>query len=163
MIKSLIIVIGSLYIATAPAADNPHQISGQSDQSACTTCHDVKPELHGADILNTKNLPLDLSRFKQDGVNMCGSCHDPTAYHKVRLNVDFPVPADLPLSQDSEMICLTCHYSHGRLDSDKPQASFSFMDRLTNDERLHKSYLLRRNNSNGELCLTCHNPNQGAK
>jgi len=54
------------------------------------------------------------------------------------------------------MACLTCHYVHGSLASDRPWASVSFMDRMTDDERMHKTYLLRRNNAEGALCLICH-------
>jgi hypothetical protein len=147
-----------LAMATVHAAGNPHVISKQDDSALCSSCHVRVPELTDDKPVISKNLPVDLNDFNQDGVDMCASCHDPTAYHKVHLAVDFPVPADLPLNQDNEIICLTCHYVHGRLDSDRPQASFSFMDRLLNAQRLHKSYLLRRNNSNGELCLSCHNP-----
>jgi len=147
-----------LFVATVRAGDNPHVVSRQDDKTVCPVCHIQVPELRDDQPLISKNLPLDLNDFKLDGVAMCSACHDPAAYHKVHLVVDFPVPADLPLNQDNEIICLTCHYVHGRLDSDRPQASFSFMDRLLNARRLHKSYLLRRNNSNGELCLSCHNP-----
>lgn len=148
---------------TANSANNPHLVSKQSRLVICTSCHNSTPELKDDNILVSKNLPVDLSRFSQNGVDMCTSCHDPSVVHKTGVAVDFPVPADLALNQDNEIICQTCHYSHGRLDSDKPQASFSFMDRLLDAQRLHKSFLLRRNNSDGELCLICHNPNQGLK
>lgn len=146
------------------AADNPHVVSRQVGQSTCSICHNSQPILKDDNILISKNLPTDLSRFSQDGVAMCAGCHDPTAYHKVPVDIDFPLPADLPLNADKQMICLTCHYAHGKLESDKPQASFSFLDRLMDAERLRKSYLLRRNNSDGELCLICHDDtNQGPK
>ena len=148
---------------TAEATDNPHEVSGQDNPSTCAVCHSDVPKLKDDNILSSKNMPVDLSRFRLNGVTMCSSCHDPNVVHKVGVNVDFPIPADLPLNEDNEIICLTCHYSHGRLDSDKPQASFSLMDRMLNDQRLHKSFLLRRNNSDGDLCLICHNPNQGSK
>lgn len=148
-----------LFVLTAQAADNPHIVSRQDPPSTCIVCHDTTPKLKDDNILITKNLPLEHNHFRLDGVVMCSSCHDPSVVHKTGVNVDFPLPADLPLSQENEITCLTCHYTHGRLDSDRPQASFSFMDRLANAERLRKSFLLRRNNSNGELCLICHNPN----
>jgi hypothetical protein len=153
-----------VFFSLAVAAElNPHLVPAPDDGLPCTNCHNDTPALVGGGVLITKNLPVDLSRYKLDGVAMCGSCHDATAYHQVGIEVDFPVPADLPLNEDNEMICLTCHYVHGRLDSERPQASFSFLDRLMNADRLHKSFLLRRNNSDGELCLTCHNPSLGSK
>lgn len=145
------------------AGENPHLVSKQFDQALCASCHADTPELQSDEPLLTKNLPVQLDKFAQDGVAMCSSCHDPNQGHKVGLNIDFPVPADMPLNPENDMICLTCHYTHGSLESDRPQASFSFMDRLMNAERLRKSFLLRRNNSDGELCLTCHNVTQGPK
>lgn len=141
------------------AGENPHVLSRQNMQSDCTACHLSQPELKDDNVLSSKNLAIDQSAFKLDGVAMCASCHNPNQGHKVGLNIDFPVPADLPLNEDNDITCLTCHYTHGKLDSDRPQASHSFMDKLMNSERLHKSFLLRRNNSDGELCLTCHNVN----
>ncbi|WP_334181141.1 hypothetical protein [Methylobacter sp.] len=152
-----------LFALTAYSAeDNPHIVTQQTSQSGCTDCHINTPELKNTGILNTNNFPVDLSRFKQDGVAMCSSCHSHKHIHKnVAEKVDFPVPVDMPLSQNHEHICLTCHYSHGRLDSDQPQANVSFMDRLFDTERLHKSYLLRRDNSDGGLCLICHSSDEG--
>jgi formate-dependent nitrite reductase cytochrome c552 subunit len=156
-------VLMLLCTITAQAVDNPHVVSKQDNSSTCTDCHISMPKLKNDNSLTSKNLPVDLSHFSKNGVDMCSSCHDLEVVHKTGVAVDFPVPSDLPLNQDNEIICLTCHYTHGSLDSDKPQASFSFMDRMVNAQRLHKSYLLRRNNSDGELCLICHNPNQGTK
>lgn len=143
--------------------DNPHVISKQSHTSECGSCHIDALESKSDSTFLSKNLPVDLAKFNKDGVEMCSSCHNPNEGHKVGLEIDFPVPPDLPLSAENDISCLTCHYTHGQLESDRPQASFSFMDRLTDSERLHKSFLLRRNNSDGELCLTCHNVNQGSK
>jgi hypothetical protein len=155
--------MGLTLMAVTHAADNPHVISKRDKGFDCSTCHGTTPELKTDNILTTKNLPVDLSLFARDGVAMCSSCHDATAYHKVQIDVDFPVPPDLPLTAENLLVCETCHYTHGSLDSDRPQASFSFLDRLTNSDKLHKSYLLRRNNSDGELCLSCHNVIQGQK
>jgi len=97
--------------------------------------------------------------FKLDPVTICLQCHQQDAgTHSVNIEVAFPVPADLPLSDDKKMTCLTCHKAHGRLHSNRPWASVSFVDRLFASERMNKTYLLRRNNTNGELCLVCHDP-----
>lgn len=159
-----VILVSLLWMTTAhTAAENPHLISKQTPQTGCTACHIETPSLKDDKTLNTKNLPVDATQFSQDGVAMCSPCHNPNQGHKVGLNIDFSVPADLPLSQENDITCLTCHFTHGSLESDRPQASVSFMDRLVNAERLHKSFLLRRSNMDGELCLTCHNVNQGPK
>lgn len=167
LIKALLAVsTGALLLLSAQraqtAGENPHLISRQSPAAECAGCHSATPELKGGkddEPFSSKNLTIDQTGFSQDGVAMCSSCHNPNQGHKVGLNIDFPVPADLPLNEENDITCLTCHYTHGRLDSDRPQASHSFMDKLLNAERLKKSFLLRRNNSDGELCLTCHNVN----
>jgi hypothetical protein len=143
--------------------ESPHTISKDSKSTVCTTCHKTDPELKANGVIETRNHPVDRDSFSQDGTTMCSTCHNPDDGHKVGLVLDFQAPVDLPLDKKNKMTCLTCHYTHGSLTSDRPQASVSFMDRLFNDARMHKSFLLRRNNSDGELCLTCHNVNQGSK
>ncbi|OQW78735.1 MAG: hypothetical protein BVN35_03520 [Proteobacteria bacterium ST_bin11] len=151
----LLLFVGGAHTAN----ENPHLVSKQTPQAGCADCHTATPEVKDDGILLTKNLTADQATFSKDGVAMCSSCHNPNQGHKVGLNIDFPVPADLPLNEENDITCLTCHYTHGKLDSERPQASHSFMDKLMNAERLKKSFLLRRNNSDGELCLTCHNVN----
>lgn len=137
-------------------ADNPHEISSQSRGIDCNSCHVEKPQATTAELLSSKNHNANLAAFKADGIEMCSGCHDKDDGHKVGLKLDFEVPADLPLGAKNKLTCLTCHYTHGSLTSNRPQASFSFMDRMLDADRLRKSFLLRRNNAEGELCLTCH-------
>ncbi len=144
-------------------AENPHEISAQSQGVDCTACHVEKPQGLNADLLNSKNHQADMAAFKTDGIGMCEGCHNKDDGHKVGLKLDFEVPADLPLGSKNKLTCLTCHYTHGSLSSNRPQASVSFMDQMLNAERLHKSYLLRRNNAEGELCLACHEVKEGSK
>lgn len=144
------------------AADNPHELSGQGASVECTSCHAQQPQINKAGALETKNHKADAAAFKNDGVEMCSGCHNAEDGHKVGLEIDFELPADLPLDAKNKLTCMTCHYAHGSLSSNKPQASFSFIDRLVDAERLHKSYLLRRNNADGELCLTCHEVKEGS-
>jgi hypothetical protein len=163
LFNSLLIRTGFLMLlmfgATVHSAgNNPHIVSKNNSQSGCTTCHVKTPELKNDGILSTDKHPVDLSQLKQDGLTMCVSCHPRDHVHaNVSEKIDFQVPADMPLGQNHEHICLTCHYSHGKLDSDQPRANVIFIDHLFDTERLHKSYLLRRDNSDGGLCLSCHN------
>ena len=144
------------------AADNPHELSAQSQPIDCVSCHTEKPQHTQAGMLETKNHKADATAFKSDGVEMCSGCHNAEDGHKVGLEMDFEVPADLPLGENNKLTCLTCHYAHGSLSSAKPQASYSFIDSMVDAERLHKSFLLRRNNADGELCLTCHEVKEGS-
>ncbi len=150
----------SLYSANIMAEINPHNIV-ENKTATCTNCHRGLPEIQPG--LNTKNNHVELSKFKQGGIKMCTDCHNEKEGHVVGVRLDFSVPADLPLSENKTISCLTCHYTHGELKSDRPQSSYSLIDRLLDSERLHKSFLIRRNNSHGELCLTCHNTEQSEK
>jgi hypothetical protein len=160
----IIVLLGLCRVMQGIAADNPHEITAQAAAVDCVSCHVEKPQHnHSKDsALETKNHKADLAAFKTDGVEMCSGCHDAEDGHKVGLKLDFEVPADLPLGERNKLTCLTCHYTHGSLSSDRPQASVSFIDSMLDAERLHKSFLLRRNNSNGELCLTCHEVKEGS-
>jgi len=150
----LVFSLYSLNCIAEPA--NPHKISTSGNGNAdCLACHIKQPEIK--DKLNTKNNPVDLSAFHLDAIAMCTSCHAEEEGHVVGVQLNFSIPADLPLAKSKTISCLTCHYTHGDLRSSRPQASYSFMDNLLNSDRLHKSFLIRRNNVNGELCLICHN------
>jgi len=157
-----IIILGFFRTTQGVTADNPHEITAQAALADCASCHTEKLQHTKAGVLETKNHKPDLATFKSDGVEMCSGCHDAEDGHKVGLKLDFEVPADLPLGERNKLTCLTCHYTHGSLSSDRPQASVSFIDSMLDAERLHKSFLLRRNNSNGELCLTCHEVKEGS-
>lgn len=142
----------------------PHQIGHDNQTVDCATCHLQLPPISNEPIMiNSSLAAADPAEFRHDGVEMCKNCHNPDQGHQVGIEIDFPVPADLHLGDHNDITCLTCHYVHGNLQSETPQASFSFLDRVLNPQRLHRSYLLRINNSNGELCLACHNVNQGSK
>lgn len=74
----------------------------------------------------------------------------------VEVAVDFPIPGNLPLSEDGTVTCLTCHKAHGPLHADRPWANVTVIDRWLDTEAMRKTYLLRRNNEHGELCRVCH-------
>ncbi len=140
------------------AADfNPHTISKNLDTShpACLQCHKKTPDLLTG-VSSQHTIP-DMNNFIHDETRMCTDCHgDNNAGHIVGVSPEYSVPADLPLNHNNQVTCLTCHYTHGELSTDKPMASSSLLDLFFNRERLYKSYILRRNNADGDLCLACH-------
>lgn len=141
-------------VAAAALADpQPHRIAGQVPTSACLNCHLNMPRAVSGD---TRFLLPRLEGLRRPVTELCAPCHDTDMGHAVGVRVDFPVPADLPLAPERRLTCLTCHYTHGPLESDRPWASVSPLDRIFDPERLHKTFLLRRRNSEGELCLICH-------
>jgi Cytochrome c7 and related cytochrome c len=159
----LFLLVGLTHMGRVKATDNPHEISSHNKNADCTSCHLEQPQAADPELLNSKNHQADAATFKTDGIEMCTGCHDKDDGHKVGIKLDFDVPADLPLGAKNKLTCLTCHYTHGGLTSSRPQASFSFIDRVLDAELMHKSYLLRRNNTDGELCLTCHEVKEGSR
>ncbi len=139
---------------------NPHELvnadwTAPQQKQLCKECHHVAPDHQPQ--RSTRSVLPDVQGYIADGVSMCTSCHDEgPANHMVGAQPDFPVPADLPLDGERRITCLTCHHTHGSLKSDRPWCTVSLLDRLFGRERLHKTYLLRRNNTDGELCKACH-------
>lgn len=149
-VPMLILVLWTHLLAAAP---DPHRIEGMTPAPWCADCHLTQPPPPGPGSRFT--LPK-AAGLRKGGMEMCAPCHDTGLGHKVGMRVEFAVPADLPLEAGNTLTCLTCHHVHGPLRSDRPWASVSLLDRLFDPERLHKTYLLRRNNSDGALCLVCH-------
>jgi len=136
---------------------NPHNVVvGQNNiGEQCLSCHKSQ-SLINIKVMGKYALP-DMSGFVKNETSMCQECHgDDNSSHIVGVTPDYTVPADLPLDKSNKITCLTCHYVHGSLESERPMASSSFMDHLFNRDRLKKSYVLRRNNAEGDMCLACH-------
>lgn len=148
------------YTATATADDyasfNPHgEFLLETKPDYCTQCH-VKLPQQNKRIDGQYHIP-DMNTFKVDAITMCTHCHgEENSSHIVGVTQDYNTPPDLPLDANNKITCLTCHYVHGNLQTNAPMASISFLDHIMDRERLSKSFVLRRNNSNGDLCLACH-------
>jgi len=158
-VKFFIKICIFFYMAVSYSGEssNPHYIPQKTDSSAeqCLTCHKILSKENN--FSNGMYQIPDMSKYKKDGVTMCIQCHvNERVSHLVGVTPEYIVPADLPLDENKRITCLTCHYIHGDLKSEKPMASASVMDYLFNRSRLNKSYVLRRNNAEGDLCLACH-------
>lgn len=152
----LIAIFGLLfYISDLVATENPHEISQLTLSENCLMCHTTLPK-----ALPTKEgrgtIP-DMSNYRGDGVMLCATCHDPKrASHMIGRKIETALPAKLPLAEDRKIVCLTCHYTHGSFYTEQPRANINFFDTLFNTHRLHNSFLLRLENTDGEFCLLCH-------
>lgn len=134
---------------------NPHDLKNLVDNTACTSCHRQTPERVPAN--HTRAVLPGTNHFVTGPTAMCIPCHGGSVdSHPLDVYPGYAVPADLPLSKAGGISCLTCHYTHGSLKSDHPCCSVSLLDRLFGSDRLKKSFLLRRENCNGELCRACH-------
>ncbi len=134
---------------------NPHELKEKFDGMECVNCHRQTPGRIPED--NTRTVLPGLDDFVIDPVAMCAPCHEGSMdSHPIAVRPKYRVPADLPLDKKRGVSCLTCHYTHGRLISERPCCSVSLLDRMFNRERMRRSFLLRRENANGELCKACH-------
>lgn len=154
-------LVAGLLFSQSVNADNsksPHstdQLTAENKE-LCLSCHIKEPALK-LSVSSGRHVLPDMDDYRKSENEMCTDCHgEENSSHIIGVTPDYSVPADLPLDAKDQVTCLTCHYIHGSLESDKPMASSSFMDHLFNRERLSKSYTLRRNNSEGDLCLACH-------
>ncbi len=90
---------------------------------------------------------------------MCTECHGyGEESHPTDLHPEFSIPKDPPL-KDDKITCLTCHLPHNEYYSDRRWVSSSGMSKFAGifgRKKKHRTYFLRRNNSQGELCLACH-------
>ena len=150
-------VLIDMQASSAHASVSPHILSVETDEiQQCLNCHRTKPAADN--FVSGKHVLPQENSYTVDFTSMCTKCHgDESASHIVGVTPEYSVPADLPLDANGQMTCLTCHYMHGTLTSEKPMASMSIIDRLLHRERLKKSYVLRRNNADGDLCIACHN------
>ena len=157
LLLTILLFLSSYTVLSAQAKDNPHNSNpiAKGDGQKCLSCHKILPK---KTLKNSgQHIIPQTKTLVKDTVAMCTNCHaDSANSHIVGVTPDYTVPADLPLSVSNKVDCLTCHYVHGSLKSDKPMASVSAMDRLFNRDRMKKSFVLRRNNSDGDLCLACH-------
>jgi len=125
------------------------------DKNKCDTCHEVfqTPRPEGSLIVFREDRYIALS-------GRCLKCHQyHVGDHPVRITATLPVPKDLPLSDKKEITCITCHNPHFQRFSNRPWYPRSYETKLTDFitmKKTYKTYFLRRNNEQKDLCLSCH-------
>ncbi len=125
------------------------------DNNQCNTCHEV---------FQDSGFNASYIVFREDpGVSMtasCLKCHQQyIGDHPVLIKAPFPVPKDFPLSEKKEITCITCHNPHFQRFSNRPWFPRSFKTIIADfikRKKEYKTYFLRRNNAEKELCLSCH-------
>lgn len=131
------LLVAALLLAVPLAWAMPRGISGGDAtvhhfNLSCIQCH-LEPE---------ENSLKPVGELFGDRIQMCVQCHpiDSTFDHPVGVTVSMP-PANLPLDENSQITCLTCH--------EEVQA----VDRVF-DVSFSKPYLLRQQGF--QLCASCH-------
>lgn len=131
---------------------NPHKF--MSDPEKCSQCHIGTPK-EGIDDYTTVE-------FKKDIVCFCQDCHQEEHFqdlHPLDVRPEVTVPKDFFLANYSMLTCITCHDPHMKAHAKERYVSVNILERLKSFlffEKEFKTYFLRRNNSKGELCSSCH-------
>lgn len=150
----LIPVVAVLLSAQLVSSWNGGPHDELNNPAKCVDCHEVQPEEMPAKVYMFKNLPI-----RDNVTEACTSCHEQEyRSHPTDIEAGFEVPPDLPL-KDGKITCYTCHYPHGDYESNTQYLSTSALSRLGSlfsGKSKHKTSFLRKTNSKGQLCLTCH-------
>lgn len=100
--------------------------------------------------------------FVDSIVALCVTCHEGAHLreeHPLEIRPEFEVPGDLHLDNSYTITCATCHDPHGPHEAERPYAPPGFagyVSSLVGGQTAYPTHLLRRPNSSGELCLSCH-------
>jgi predicted CXXCH cytochrome family protein len=124
----------TLFLVSPLAArtKNPHNFKSVG----CKHCHIVIPG---------QSEKVRKMVFRKNIDYLCQECHAPSLEdslnHRVGIRPSMKVPADLYLSPNGELSCVTCHNPH-----------LAYLDSKTKS----RTYFLRRGMLKMELCLACH-------
>ncbi len=127
--RVLVPLLVGMLLAAAVAKPPPGQNVHRSD-AVCTGCHTADQGTLERDRVAARSL------LAADLEERCILCHDEGPSHHTGIRPKKPVPDTLPLSGEGLITCATCHFVHG-----EPEAV---------------GEALRIDNTQGRLCLTCH-------
>jgi cytochrome c554/c'-like protein len=144
------LVLLLLLASPATAVPNPHEVLSEGDN--CVSCH-----LNGNPDINDK----DSLVLKGDLVEQCAECHPDQLVtgHPVNKKHFGSRRVPLPLDDNEEVVCITCHSPHLPWKDKEPYIPVSIFKKIRNTilgKGEYRTYFLRINNRDGQLCLTCH-------
>jgi predicted CXXCH cytochrome family protein len=124
-------ILGTAYAVYSALQKNPHEFA----ENQCADCHAVMPVKNDRGTL-TMTSPIG---------TLCRRCHaqskDDSLSHPVGMRpAHIALPADLPLSREGEMTCVTCHDIHSTPPPDHEG----------------RWYFLRRDLTGRAFCASCH-------
>ena len=131
--------------AITEGAQNPHGF--MEDPSRCLHCHDTRPVQPGG-------------HFIKDIVSLCRDCHSMAhrMSHPVDVKPQQAANPELPLDHEGTITCATCHDPHLDPSSSAPYVNRGVVERLKGlfSSAGYPTYFLRMRNTEGQLCLSCH-------
>jgi hypothetical protein len=146
MVRVLVTLLVLVVIPQAGHAfSNPHAF--MDDKGRCEECHISTPVKPGG-------------LFIKDVVSICRECHFDTHGMSHPVDIRPETGGSIPLALDHEgtMTCATCHDPHMDPYSATPYVRKGIIDKLKGmfSQSGYRTYYLRRPNTEGQLCLLCH-------
>ncbi|MGM0599158.1 MAG: multiheme c-type cytochrome [Candidatus Rifleibacteriota bacterium] len=121
-----------------------------AQETGCFKCHYMPPRNKQTEIASETVVD---PRLKEGAGKWCVSCHDMEAKTLHPTDVTADPDAGLPLEENNQMSCLTCHSPHISSVATSPWVP-PVIEQKT--EQGYKTYLLTSPNDQGQLCLKCH-------
>jgi hypothetical protein len=146
---------GLLFLATACYAvvvlgEGDGKVPGQAMRegmavAACQTCHPGEKD---------RSKLADPSRCCDQN---CLRCHNGMEqHHPVGAGVTEKEKVPLPLVKGDHVACISCHDPLSARTDHRSWKSQSLFSRWFGRQTIYPTYYLRMNNSDGDLCKTCH-------
>lgn len=89
--------------------------------------------------------------------NDCVSCHgESKKHHKINVRMQGNIPEQLILDSFNKVTCETCHNIELKRFDTKPWKSQSMFEDFFGKKEKYRTYFLRLNNQEGQLCKVCH-------
>ncbi len=100
--RAVLLFIILLLARSSPGAAQPPDPHNDITRTRCLECHEALP-FRDASL-----------RFKDTSDRACLRCHalDGRTSHPVGVRVSRRLPADMPVSTDGRLLCITCHTFH---------------------------------------------------
>jgi hypothetical protein len=146
--------LGALFVVTVVLILDRAQAQAPSGEAkmkqglqlpACLVCHSSDKD---------RGKLADLNRSCDTN---CRRCHqEMEKHHPVGGGVEEKDKMTLPLSTGDKVACITCHDPGARRTDTRSWKSQSLFSRLFRSQTVYKTYYLRINNADGNLCRACH-------
>lgn len=136
------VVLYSIFL-TGSQKDAFHDHERGAVEAGCITCHASMPNA-AADVR---------PEFRPNAGKWCMNCHNTDNVGNHPVGVPASPATGLPLEGGSLVSCITCHSPHQPRYAEKPWTAPA-LSIHTKDG--YKTFFLRHENSQGELCIKCH-------
>jgi len=141
-----VVVFYSVVVFSEGDSKPPEQVMREGMAvSACQACHPGEKDR------------AKLSDPSRSCDQNCARCHtEMDNHHPVGAGVNEKEKVPLPLAKGDQVGCTSCHDPLSARTDKRSWKSQSLYSRWFSGQKIFKTYYLRINNSDGNLCKTCH-------